>query len=648
MNQLSTKTFIPFRPGEIKVFRKRKRLPGPQWAERNIHVPIGSRQGLYRNHNNPAMHGVLEWATRLYVRIIVMAKGIQIGGTLIFYSLMLREAEYSSDSALIVMADERSVKKLSKNRLQPMIDKSPTLATIKSGNPDDTTIYSITLGHGFTIDIGWASSEMSVSSESYRIVLLDEISKYKTRGNIEDAKSRTTVYQDTKKIFIWSSPGIDTDDPNTRDPLMVEAENCDVMLDYHAICPDCGHEQVMVWENFKWPGQTTLDGKVEADPKTIRRNRSAWYECSYCQSRWNDYKRDKAVLAAMIGGWKQTDAETIEFPQSVYFHFPSWLSPFVSLSDVVADWLEAQGDEEKLRKWYNRHAAISHRYDNKEKRQEDTILRLIDPHMPRAIVPRNINSLLILADTQQIGFYYEVVAFGWGRELENWVIDRGYVEQFEHLNLLAERDWFDADNNRHRCRVGFIDSGGGTDPNHPKHSRTREVYDFCIDNPFWSPLKGKQRQSIPVNWSRLDFYPGAEGKKVSIPGGLLLYTLDTTFYKNTVERKLLIDPGNPGACHLHAGLARDEMESWHGPHAPQVEGLARWQDYARQMCAEVKNERGLWECLKGRANHHFDLAVYRYAAADILMIGDERPEGVEQQPPVRMQKQERAQKTRRW
>jgi len=222
--------FIPFRPGELKVFRKRKRLPGPQWVEKNIYVPIGSRQGLYRNHNNPAMYGVLDWATRSHVRIIVMAKGIQIGGTLAFYSLLLREAEYSADSALIVMADERSVKKLSKKRLQPMIDRSPSLGAIKSGNPDDTTIYSITMAHGFTIDIGWASSEMSVSSESYRIVLLDEISKYKVRGNIEDAKARTTVFPDTKKVFIWSSPGIDTDDPNTRDPLMVEAENCDMVM----------------------------------------------------------------------------------------------------------------------------------------------------------------------------------------------------------------------------------------------------------------------------------------------------------------------------------------------------------------------------------------------------------------------------------
>lgn len=597
--------FIPFRPGELKVFRRRKRLPGHLWAEKNIHVPIGSRQGLYRNHNNPAMHGVLDWATRAHVRTVVMAKGIQIGGTLAFYSLLLREGEYSADSALIVMADERSVKKLSKKRLQPMIDQSPSLAAIKSTNPDDTTIYSITLGHGFTIDIGWASSEMSVSSESYRIVLLDEISKYKTRGNIEDAKSRTTVFPDTKKVFIWSSPGIDTDDPNTRDPLMVEAENCDVMLDYHAICPDCGGEQVMMWEQFKWPGQTTIDGKVDADPKAIRRNKSAYYECAHCKSHWNDYKRDKAILAAMAHGWKQTDAETIEFPQSVYFHFPSWLSPFVSLSDVVADWLEAQDDPEKLRKWYNKHAAISYRYEKKE-RKESAIMRLVDPHLPRGIVPADTSTLVVTADTQQAGFMYQVVAFSYGPDVTASLIDHGFVESFEAVAEIGNREYLDAAGKAYQPHGGFIDSGGGSNPFRPKHSRTVEVYEFCRTNKFWKPLKGRRDQATPWSVTRLDYYPSRDGKKRPIPGGLNLYTLNVTHFKNQFAGKLAVNPGDAGGIRLHAGL--DDG----GPHSGH--------QYAAQLCAEYRDERGYWECPKNKANHFWDCWVYDFAAADILGV----------------------------
>ena len=271
--------FIPFRPAELKAFRRRKKLSGPQWAEQNIVVPIGSRQGLYQHKNNPALYGVLEMGSRSHVRRLVLGKGIQTGGTLGVYILVLREGDYSSggDNALVVMADERTGKKLFKGRLQKMIDKSPALAAIKSANPDDTTLYSIALADGFTIDLGWASSEMSVSSESYRVVVLDEISKYKTRGNIADAKGRTAVYPDTKKLFILSSPGVDSEDPNKRDPLLAEIESCDVWMDYYVACPICGVEQVMIFENFHWPEQPSLipGTAPSANPAEIRRQKSA-------------------------------------------------------------------------------------------------------------------------------------------------------------------------------------------------------------------------------------------------------------------------------------------------------------------------------------------------------------------------------------
>ncbi len=600
--------WVKFRPGEIKVFRKRARLPGHQWAEKNIHVPIGSRQGLYRNQNNPAMHGVLDWATRHHVRTVVMAKGIQIGGTLAFYALLLREAEYSSDSALIVMADERSVKKLSKKRLLPMIFKSPTLSSIQSANPDDTTIYSITLAHGFTIDIGWASSEMSVSSESYRIVILDEISKYKTRGNIEDAKARTTVFPDTKRVWIFSSPGIDTDDPGTRDPLMVEAENCDTMLDYHAICPDCGTEQVMLWDQFKWGGQATLGfdsaqptisrtlSGVEGDSKSIRRNRSAWYECSHCESRWNDFKRDKAVLSAMSDGWKPTDPEAPERPQAVYFHFPSWLSPFVSLSDVVADWLEAQGDEEKLRKWYNRHAAISYRYGSKT-RPHESILKLRDDR-PEGLVPSvAVAAITCVADMQKRGFWYKVTAWGFGLDQESWTLKTGFVDSWEALRkIMFESQFADVTGQTYNVSMCAMDSGGGEGEEHADLSRTAEAYLFAAAHPGVILFKGRRRMSRHYNVTDIDRIPGTNKP---LPGSAKLYTINTTFFKDKLAAKLLVNPSDPGSWHLHKDI--DE-------------------DFARQMVAESKNDQGVWDCPKGRDNHYWDCASMEMALVEIAQV----------------------------
>ena len=602
---------IPFRPGELKVFRKRKRLPGHLWAEKNIHVPIGSRQGLYRNHNNPAMHGVLDWATRSHVRTVVMAKGIQIGGTLAFYSLLLREAEYSADSALIVMADERSVKKLSKKRLQPMIDKSPALSAIKSTNPDDTTIYSITLGHGFTIDIGWASSEMSVSSESYRIVILDEISKYKTKGNIEDAKARTTVFPDTKRVWIFSSPGIDTEDPTKRDPLMVEAENCDVMMDYHVICPDCGAEQVMIFDQFKWAGQATLTGTVDADPKAIRRNRSAWYECRECHSRWNDYKRDKAVFSAMVDGWKYTD-DGIDFPQSVYFHFPSWLSPYVSLSDIVADWLEAQGDEEKLRKWTNRHAGVSYIHRPKSARKEDGILALMDDR-PEGLVPSMpIAAITAVADMQKRGFWYSIRAWGFGLEAESWLLKSGFVDSWTALEHVFFRSEFkDIAGNIFMPNLWAMDSGGGESED-SELSRTAEAYLFGCRNPQVILFKGNSRMTSIHKREVLDKLPGTNKP---LPGTCTLYNISSNRYKNDLAAKLMVNPSDPGAWHLYNGLTAEDVAVGLG----RAQGIERMRQFAQQMCAEVMID-GKWQNPGNKANHFWDVSYYEMALTHIAGV----------------------------
>ena len=188
---------------------------------------------------------------------------------------------------------------------------------------------------------------------------------------------------------------------------------------------------------------------------------------------------------------------------------------------------------------------------------------------------------------------------------------------------LAEKDWKDAEGNAHRVAAAWIDSGGGTDPYHPKHSRTREVYLFCKKNPVFSPIKGRRTQNLPWNISRLEYLPSRSGKKVPIPGGLNLYTLNVTMYKNDLATTLAVEPGDPGAMRLHAEIGKD---------------------YAAQMCAEYQDDRGFWICPDGKDNHDWDISVYGMAAIDIMGIRDWKPELEE----VDVQPIQPASKRRRW
>ncbi len=240
-------------------------------------------------------------------------------------------------------------------------------------------------------------------------------------------------------------------------------------------------------------------------------------------------------------------------------------------------------------------------------------------------MPADPCCLALLVDTQRIGFHYQVWAYGWGRDLEVWAIDHGYVEHYRHLQDLAGRDWFDAAGHAHKILAAFIDSGGGTNPGFPKHSRTAEVYEFCRQNPLFFPLKGQRNPVLPWNVTRLEFYPSRTGQKVPIPGGLSLYKLHVTLYKNELARKLLVEPGGIGGIHLHAEVG---------------------DDFARQMCAEYQDDHGWWQCPKSKANHHWDLGVYGMAAADILGVRNARPPQPEE--PARADKKPAATHHGRW
>ncbi|MFH1059066.1 MAG: terminase gpA endonuclease subunit, partial [Pseudomonadota bacterium] len=43
-------------------------------------------------------------------------------------------------------------------------------------------------------------------------------------------------------------------------------------------------------------------------------------------------------------------------------------------------------------------------------------------------------------------------------------------------------------------------------------------------------------------------------------------------------------------------------------------------DYARQLCSETKDERGLWQNPRRRANHFLDCEVLQLVCADYLGI----------------------------
>lgn len=238
-------------------------------------------------------------------------------------------------------------------------------------------------------------------------------------------------------------------------------------------------------------------------------------------------------------------------------------------------------------------------------RSEDRILKLCDDR-PRGIVPGGgvVAALTAGVDTQDNGFYYEIRAWGFGMEKESWCIREGFVIDWGSLaQVLWDDEYLDPNGNKYFVRMVFQDALG---------HRTAEVYDFCRQyRGRIFPSFGKQTMTQPHAWTNLEFYPGS---KKPIPGGLRGIHINTEFYKNELSRLLEIYPADPGAFHYHSELTN----AW-----------------AQMMIAEYVNEKGVWECPSGKANHGWDCSVLNLAVHGMLEVQQWRKKTDNPKPTVK-------------
>lgn len=585
-------------PGEMEVWRQKEPLNVSQFATKYRKVTLGAHRGDWDNSVTPYLVKIMDTYNLPWVQDIVIKGVPQSGKTNAWINMHLFAIYYRGGNVKYVMLPKEALAtKISKDRLIPIYRMCEPIAKKLSANPDDTASKRIAFRDGTVVYPIWGSSPAEISSFPSDDTVADETDKNddlagKETNALTLLEKRTTTFRRPKRIKC-SSPG-------AADSLIDKAfEDCVEQNDYRVKCPHCGEPQKMKETNLIYPGQMTLDGKrVEADPKQVMNDKLARYRCEGCAVLWTDLDRDRAVR---LGDW--FPRQQVDRPMSVGFEIDAFICPDISLSEYAAAIIKANsGDLSSQIDLDNAYRAKKYEPERKD-RKEDHILARRDEHLPRGVVPQDSSCIILSADTQQNGFYYQFIAFGWGMPLQPTMIDHGFVESFDSLKLLAARDFdMQGTTQKGRAVAAFIDSGGGTNPFKPKHSRTREVYDFCILNPFFRPVKGARTMQSPWSVSHVEFYPSQEGKKIPLPVMLNLYRVNVTIYKDELSGKLNINPGDPGALRLHAGSE------------------AEFKGYSAQMCAEYRDDRGYWECPKNKDNHHWDVSVYALAGADILQV----------------------------
>lgn len=602
--------------GERKLWSRKGRRPKcSDWCERYRVLTESSLPGPWRNEVTPYLAGIMDAAWHPSVRAVIVCKTPQVGMTEALHNMVGFAMDYEPGPTMYVYPDEITARENARGRVLPMIKGSPRLAGYLSGAQDDEGSLCIRLQH-MQIFMAWSNSASRLGNKPIKTLVLDEIDKYpSTTGKREAdpvslAEKRTITYQWTRKTFKTSTPTVETG-PIWR-ALNKEAQ---AVFHYHARCPLCGRHQIMTFAGIRFP-------KDARDPEAMESGRLAWYECEFCAGHWDDALRNKAVL---LGEWRDvaTGGELMAVlrehnPHKIGFHLPSWLSQFVSLSEVAAAHLRAEKDPLKRRDFSNNYLAEPW-YDYHVERDWERMLKLSQDArcLPPGLVPSGgeIAGITAVADTQDNGWPFEIRAWGWGDNPTSWGVRKGFVTTLAALHqVFFEEPIKDAQGHEHVVDLAVIDAQG---------HRWKEVIDFCRARRGRTfAYKGEQRMSKPYDFTPQEFYSGRKGKKVPIPGGAVLLRGHSNLYKSRLSTLLEIAPADPGAwlCNLE-----EYDPAW-----------------AKEMCAEyfdVKTQ--LWVCPEGKANHFWDVSYMQLVAYDVARIRFRRRPGEE---PPRQKREEKPKK----
>lgn len=570
-------TPVAFYQGERDAFARPEPLTPSQWAERKVWLPEGKTAypGPWRNEITPYLPEVMDTWAQPWVREVVLCFSEQTGKSTVAYLCLLYAADRDPGPALMVLPDENMAGRVNEKRIQSLITAGSQTRKLVADGAHAMSKLQISFKTGMDLFMGWSNSPSVLSAFPVRYLFLDEEDKFPAFSGRETdpvrlSKKRLRTYKNLGLSKVLMTSTVTTEHKYIWPALTQEARE---IRRYQVRCPECGDYQVMETANLKWP-------KEERDPKRIRDERLARYQCEECRALWDDYARDQAVAAGRWRPYRWADEkfqamEPVERPSVVGFHLPAYCSRMVSLSEAAAQFLEAQGDKRALMDFKNSIEAMPFK-DWSQDRQEDQVLKLCDDR-DRGEVPAEADILLATADAQKEGLWYKVRAWQYGPDMNSWLVREGFVETWAALEKVFFTDrYVDRNGTDYRIAFGFVDSGDG--------NRTREVYNWCDAHPPFKPCKGRDTQKDPISPSKLKGYEG-----------LFLYNILVSTFKDALARKLKIGFADPGFFRLHKETS---------------------QAYAAHMCAEYVDEKGRWVCPNHKDNHLWDCEVYGFAAAE--------------------------------
>lgn len=310
------------------------RLSVEQWAERYrvLTRHASAVAGPWRNSMVPYASEIMKCLSDRDTRHVVFMKSSQIAGTEIGLNMVGQRIMCDPGPILWATSTDNAVKKLSRVRLDPMLEARcfQGLVSEKKSRDSDRTTNRVGFQLG-GLNLVSSNSPSSMASDPIRDAVCDEVDRYRLSSQDEgDAialiLARQTSFEEFgAKTYYVSSP--DIDEISRIQQLYQESDQRRFLVPCHA----CGRHQELVWEQVRW----------EKDkPET------AQYECSYCKGVWSDARRWESVSRGL---WEAN----APFHGTAGFFAWAAYSRWVRLKTIAERWKKAQGKPEQLQGFLN-------------------------------------------------------------------------------------------------------------------------------------------------------------------------------------------------------------------------------------------------------------------------------------------------------
>jgi phage terminase large subunit GpA-like protein len=552
--------------------KPKPKLTGSEWADEYYHLSPESSSSPGKWTTLPYQREILDCMCDTETKQVTFKKSARVGYNKMLNACIGYFIHQDPCSILFAQPTDDEAFGISEDEIDPMIRDNDVVRELVERPRVDGRLKKAKTAKKFypggILEMVGAFSPKNFRRRTVRVFIADEVDGWNIGAGDEGdqlslGKKRTNDFWN-RKIIVGSTPKL-------KETSRVDAEfkNGDQRY-YHVPCPSCNHYHPLDFENFHFDRDS--DGEyVEG---------SACFNCPECGSIIEEKHKRPMIEKGQWVAKKPFRGHASFFIWSAYSY-----SANSDWGSIAKEYLETEKDKLKEQPFVN--TVLGEVYEEKPV-EVDTTGLMERREIYGTEVPQDVLFLTASVDTQNNRLEYDIT--GWGKDEENWSIDRGVIfsdpklsSTWDTLDNILTNQTYAHPKGEMGIYATVIDYGG---------ARSKYVAGYC--KPRWKKkifmIKGSSSHTAPIV-----SYRGAGKNKYN-----------TQFFSlNVHDLKTLV----------YDGLENEERGAGYY-HFPKNEKYDN--EYFKQLLAEEK-KKGKWvKKYRGIRNEALDLKVYQLGLLEIL------------------------------